>query len=86
MRMAQPARYDDTLAIDCWLEKGRSRALEFGYRIVRPEEGGETLIASGTTTLVSADDAMRPKALPEEVRRRFHELCPRRREGEGVGD
>jgi hypothetical protein len=33
-------------------------------------------VASGRTTLVCADEAMRPRLLPDTIRRRLPELCP----------
>lgn len=76
MRMVAPARYDDDLAVDCWLVRGRSRAVTFGYRIVSREEEVESLVATGETTLVAVDTDLRPRALPKEIRARFRDLSP----------
>jgi acyl-CoA thioester hydrolase len=64
LRLLAPARYDDELAVECWLEQARSRCIVFGYRVLRNDAAGETLLAGGTTSLLSVDPQMVPRRLP----------------------
>ena len=42
MRYQAPARYDDMIRAEAWLEEVRTRTVTFGYNILRvPEDGGE---------------------------------------------
>jgi len=77
VRMLQAARYDDELAVDCWLESARSRQVVFGY-VIHHVEDGETqnAAAHGTTALLCVDTDLNPRRLPPEVLDRFGELCP----------
>ncbi len=76
MRLVAPARYDDALHVDVWLEEARSRTITFAYIIGRNEETGRnTVIATGCTTLVAADEQLKPSALPADIRLRFRDLC-----------
>jgi len=74
MRLIAPARYDDELSVECWLAEARSRRIVFGYRVLRNDDAGETMLAGGSTSLLSVDDRMRPCRLPEELLGRFREL------------
>ena len=76
LRFLAPARYDDALAIDCWLSQARSRKVEFSYRVMRIEEGAEALLALGSTALLAVDPEMRPSRLPDEILEQFQRLCP----------
>jgi len=71
MRLIAPARYDDALRVDCWLEEARSRRVTFGYRIARVEEETEILLAEGSTALMAVDTEMRPSRLPGDLLERF---------------
>ena len=77
LRLMAGARYDDDLAVDCWLESVRSRQVVFGY-VVHHVEDGETknAAAQGTTALMCVDEEMTPRRLPEAVLARFGELTP----------
>lgn len=74
LRLVSPARYDDALRVDCWLDEARSRKITFGYRVHRVEEGGEELLAHGATALVAVDTKMRPSRLPGDLLERFGRL------------
>lgn len=58
--------YDERVRIETRVEAVRSRAVVFGYRICRPEDG--TMLARATTELVCTDGHGKPRRLPEEVR------------------
>jgi acyl-CoA thioester hydrolase len=66
VRYATPARYDDTIRVETWLESVKSRALTFAYEVHRadPSPG---LLATARTTLVSIDEAGTPRRLPREI-------------------
>jgi len=59
-RLLAPARYEDPIDIDTWIEKIESRRVTFGYRIRR----GETELAEGWTRLICVDTDFRPCRFP----------------------
>lgn len=70
VRFHAAARYDDEVRVDTWIEEVRSRAVTFGYRVVRLERGGpDVKLASAATTLVARDAEGRACKLPDDVRR-----------------
>lgn len=70
IRFHAAARYDDEVRVDTWLEEVRSRAVTFGYRVLRADARGETVkLASATTTLVARDASGGACRLPDDVRR-----------------
>lgn len=72
VRYHASARYDETVAVDTWVEEVKSRSITFGYRVVRPEEdGSETRLASALTTLIALDQEGTLRRLPPELRDRF---------------
>jgi acyl-CoA thioester hydrolase len=77
MRLIGPARYDDELMVECWIEKARSRGVVFGYRVLRSDAAGDTLLAGGTTSLLCVDVQMQPRRLPEAAVARFRGLSGR---------
>ena len=58
--------YDELVRIETWVERVRSRDIQFGYRIRRAKD--DEVVATATTTLVSADADGRPVRLPPDVR------------------
>jgi acyl-CoA thioester hydrolase len=74
LRLIAPARYDDPLRVDCWLDEARSRRISFGYRVSRVEDGDEQLLAEGATSLMAVDTRMRPSRLPGDLLERFKSL------------
>ncbi len=62
MRFVRPARYDEDVTVETWIEAATRRKLEFGYRLSR---GGEEL-ATGSTKHIFLDRAMKPARLPEK--------------------
>ena len=69
MRYHAPARYDDLIRAEAWIDEVRSRTVTFGYRILMvPEEGGEPQrLATATTRLIALDERSRPRKLPREL-------------------
>jgi acyl-CoA thioester hydrolase len=69
IRFHAGARYDDKVRVDTWIETVRSRAVTFGYRVVRTGDTAPVKLASATTTLVARDADGRACKLPDDVRR-----------------
>lgn len=68
LRYHAPARYDDLVRVEAWVEELRSRTVTFGYRITRIDDAGAaTRLATARTTLVALDRDSRPRTLPAEV-------------------
>lgn len=68
MRYHAPARYEDLIRAEAWIEQLRSRTIEFGYRILRvKDDGTEDRLATATTTLIALDERSRPRKLPAEL-------------------
>lgn len=65
LRYARAARYDDEIRAIAWLEDVGSRAVTFGYRIERVEDGA--VLCTASTTLVCLDQANRPTRMPDDV-------------------
>lgn len=68
IRYLAPARYDDLIRAEAWVDALRSRTVTFGYRILRlNEDGSEDCLATASTTLVSLDGRSRPRRLPADL-------------------
>jgi len=69
IRYHAPARYEDLIRAEAWIESVRSRTVSFGYRIFSLPDGGGAplLLATAATTLVVLDAESRPRRLPEDV-------------------
>jgi acyl-CoA thioester hydrolase len=65
IRYRQPARYDDTVRIRCWVREARSRRITFGYLLDLPERS--TVLATAETAMFVLDSRMTPARLPPEV-------------------
>lgn len=61
------ARYEDRVEVRTAVERIRSRAVNFRYRVRRLPEG--ELLAEVRTELVCVDESGRPRRLPADVRR-----------------
>ncbi len=72
VRYASPARYDDLIRVETWLDSVKSRALDFRYQVHR-EEPSPALLATARTTLVALDAHGRPRRLPESILNLFRE-------------
>ena len=66
VRYRQPARFDDSIRIRCWVREVASRKVEFGYAIEHADDG--RLLATATTSLLTLDSTMALSRLPERVR------------------
>ena len=72
MRLRQPARYGDTVAVVCWGERLASRGVRFAYEVRR----GDDLLATGATEHVWVELASRrPCRTPEPLRAPFAKLA-----------
>jgi acyl-CoA thioester hydrolase len=70
IRYHAPARYDDMVRTEAWLEEVRSRTVTFGYRIVRLNEADGTpaeRLATASTRLIVLGADSRPRKLPTEL-------------------
>lgn len=74
LRYAAPARYDDVIRIETWVERVQSRSITFGYEVVRAEPGPEQRLATANVKLVSLDRNGCPRTLPADVLSRFREV------------
>jgi acyl-CoA thioester hydrolase len=66
IRYRQPARYDDSVKIRCWVREVASRKVEFGYAIEHAEDA--RLLATASTSLLALDSTMALSRLPDSVR------------------
>jgi acyl-CoA thioester hydrolase len=66
VRYRLPARYDDLLAVRCWVRDVASRRVSFGYAIERPAD--DALLATATTTLIALDTTHALSSIPPAVR------------------
>lgn len=66
-RYIKAARYDDVLRILCWVEKARSRSLQFAYEIV-DDASGEQLV-TGTSTHICLNRDGQISKIPDEWQR-----------------
>lgn len=62
-----PALYGDILDIGAVISNSSGVRLNFEHEVTRAGE----LIAKGTTIMVCVDKGLKPKAIPEEVRKRI---------------
>ena len=61
-----PARFDDELRVEAWVERVSRVSLTFGQRIVRP---ADTLICTASVKVACLDSAgFRPVAIPDAIR------------------
>lgn len=60
----RPARYDDVLHIDCWLESLKGASLTFAYRIWREDKD----LATGKTRHALIDAEGRPQRWPKQLK------------------
>lgn len=68
IRYQSPARYDDLIRTETWIEDLRSRTVTFAYRVLRVDPDGTTRqLATATTRLICLDSDSRPRKLPAEV-------------------
>jgi acyl-CoA thioester hydrolase len=68
VRYHAPARYDDELVVQTWLDEVRTRSMRFGYRVIRGTGEAETTIATGWTAHVVVNREGRPVPIPAALR------------------
>ncbi len=69
VRFKAPARYDDEILVRTKLQNVRDSLLQFGYEIVRAEDG--TLLAEGETTHIVVDSKFEKSAMPQKYLKAF---------------
>ena len=65
-RYKSPARYDDELLIETTVLAMRRSVIKFGYRVLRSDDAGSTLLAEGETTHVTVNRSMHKVPLPRQ--------------------
>lgn len=80
IRYKAPARYDEVLATETWLNQLRGTRLNFGYRIADQKD---RLILEAETLHVCAGLNEKPRRLPKEL---IDQLQPFLREAESPSD
>jgi acyl-CoA thioester hydrolase len=73
IRYHAPARYDDRIRVDAWLERVQSRAVTFGYEITRDDAVPGGRLATATTKLIAVDRGGAPCTFPGPLLRTFGE-------------
>jgi acyl-CoA thioester hydrolase len=68
-RYLSPARYDEEVIVETWVEQATSRLVRFGYRMCEAASGRE--LASGETKHIFCNPQMRPTKLPPKYRHFF---------------
>ena len=72
VRYHAPARYDDLVRVETWIEDVRSRTVTFAYLVLRVAEGAQPeRLASARTTLIALGEGSRPRKLPDELAARL---------------
>ncbi len=77
VRYKAPARYDDEITIRTRLKNVRDSLLQFGYEIVRVEDG--VVLAEGETTHIVVDSKFEKSAMPEKYLKAFSKATGRRK-------
>jgi acyl-CoA thioester hydrolase len=72
IRYREPARYDDSVRIRCWVRDVASRRVEFGYAVEHAEDG--RLLATASTSLLALTKTMSLTRMPERVREALHPI------------
>ncbi|MQA89110.1 MAG: YbgC/FadM family acyl-CoA thioesterase [Gemmatimonas sp.] len=70
MRFHSPARYDDPIRAESWIEEIRSRTVTFAYEILRLEDPGNAAperLVTAQTRLIALGHDTRPRKLPPEL-------------------
>ena len=68
-RYKAPARYDDEIIVRTYLKYLRESLIQFGYELLRSEDGA--MLAEGETTHIVVDINMKKRALPEKYLNAF---------------
>lgn len=73
IRYHAPARYDDLVRIETWIERAQSRALTFGYEISRVEPGPLQRLATASTRLIAMNQDGTPRTIPSDLLELFRD-------------
>ena len=73
VRYIAAVRYDDLIRVDAWLERVQSRAVTFGYEVVRETEGAAQRAALASTKLIALDRGGKPRTFPTSFLRTLSE-------------
>ena len=76
LRYHAPARYDDLIRVDTWIERVQSRTITFAYEISRDDPDGPVRLVTATTRLVALDRNGRPRTLPASLQEIFRHARP----------
>ncbi len=72
VRYHQPARYDDLVRVQTWVDEVRSRGVTFAYRLFRVADDGATArLATARTSLIALGEGSRPRILPAGLAERL---------------
>lgn len=74
VRYKSPARYDDVLRVETWVESVKSRVLTFAYSIHR-DGPAPAVLATARTALVSIDADGAPRRLPDAILHLFRDAA-----------
>ncbi|HEV2150597.1 MAG TPA: thioesterase family protein [Longimicrobiaceae bacterium] len=67
LRYHAPARYDDLVRVETWVEEVRSRTVAFAYLITRVDGTGPGRLVTARTTLIALDRAGATQKLPAHL-------------------
>lgn len=67
LRYHAPARYDDLVRVESWVEEVRSRTVTFGTLVTRAEGAGPERLVSARITLIALNREGAPQKLPSEL-------------------
>ncbi len=74
VRYHQAARYDQPVTVRCWVEKVRSRQMQFSYQIVDPDTG--TIYVTAYTRHVCLDRNGKVANIPEKWHKYLRQGLP----------
>jgi len=66
VRYRAPARFDEAVAIRCWVREVEARRVIFGYAMTRVYD--QRVVATAQTTLMALDSAHALSSIPPDVR------------------
>ena len=67
LRYHTPAVLEDDLVVESWIEKAGRGSILFGQRVLR--DGERDILVEGTVRVACVDMCMKPRRLPEEIRK-----------------
>lgn len=73
-RFIAPARYDDEIRIETWVERVQSRTITFAYEIFRARPEPEQRLVRASTRLIALDEQGAPRTLPQAILEAFRKV------------